>query len=197
MRDYFYSVFPGQLARLSYAQPSQSTDRIYQLAGVSFFGGRDWKGVTTDLAAVPASDLPRFVLALFMVVLTDQALYTYQRDAYETWRRHTAFPKFGWTGFGTHNESPFKILSIPEKEGLVDPNELIAAMPGFVEFLVAETRRIIVEYSLPVNPEAHFDNILRDQAYGFGEGVVVPAFKAVFEKKLGSSPDSQLPGVSR
>jgi hypothetical protein len=186
MQSYFYSSFPNQLVRLSYAQPSEYTGKLYGLAGVPFFGGRDWKNVATDLATIPVADRASFVLALFMVVLTDQALYTYHRDAYEMWRKRTAFPKFAWTGIGVHNENPMKILWIPEREGLVDVKELIAAMPGFVEFLVTQTRRVFVEYGLPVSMEKHFKCIMGDLAYDFDQGIIVPTFKSAFEIKLAS-----------
>lgn len=82
MQDYFYTVFPGQLRQLSYSKSDHITNRVLRLGGVPFFGGPDWENVRTDLDTVPASDRTRFVLALFMIVLTDQALYTYNREAY-------------------------------------------------------------------------------------------------------------------
>jgi len=184
MRDYFYSVFPGQLRQLSYTTPNPIAGKAFDVENVPFFGGADWKNAASDLGTIPASDRVRFVLALFTIVLTDQALYTNSRDDYERWRRQTAFPKFGWTGFGIHNENPFKLLWASEREGLVDADEMIAAMPEYVDFLVAETARVITTYGLAVSPAMHFDGVLQDAAFQFNEGTIVPAFKAAFEKKL-------------
>lgn len=187
MRDYFYSVFPGQLKQLSYSRPNPIAGKAFGVENVPFFGGRDWKNVASDLAGIPPSDRVPFVLSVFMIVLTDQALYTNSPDNYERWRRHTAFPKFGWTGFGIHNENPFKLLWAPERERLVDAEDLIAAMPDFVDFLIAETAQVIAQYSLTVAPATHFDGVLRDPAYQFNEGTVVPAFKAAFANKRGNA----------
>jgi hypothetical protein len=184
LRDYFYSVFPAQLKQLSYSRPSHIAGAALGVENVPFFGGPEWKNVASDLGGIPPSDRARFVLALFTIVLTDQALYTNSCDDHARWRRQTAFPKFGWTGFGIHNENPFKLLWAPEREGLVDAEELIAAMPDSVDFLVEETARVIAAYGLTVSPATHFTDVVHDAAYRFNEGTIVPAFKAAFEKKL-------------
>jgi hypothetical protein len=184
MRDYFYSVFPGQLRQLSYSTLNATVDEAFGLRGTPFFGGTDWKNVGRDLSRVTQEDRVPFVLALFMMVLTDQAIYTYSRDSYEDWKRHTAFPKFGWVGFGPHHENPLKILWVPEKEQLVDPAEVVAAIPNFVEFLVDETKRTISAYGLPMKAQDHFEAILQDKAFAFNVGTIIPAFKSEFAKAL-------------
>lgn len=182
-------MFPGQLGQLTYSTPNRVAGQAFGVENVQLFGGRDWSDVARDLAGIPPSDRMRFVLALFAIVLTDQALYTNSGDDYERWRRQTAFPKFGWTGFGVHHENPFRLLWAPERDGLVDAGELTAAMRGFVDFLFAETAHAISAYGLQLNLEAHFAGILRDPAYQFSEGRALPAFKAQFEKRLRTSAD--------
>lgn len=184
MHDYFYSVFPNQLKTLSYLKPPQYLSEMHHLGGALFFGGSDWENAATDLARVPPEDRPRFVLSLFMIVLTDQALFTHNTNAYDEWRRRTNFPKFGWFGFGVHNENPFKLLSVPEQEGLVDAEEIIAAMPEFVDFFIAESTKMLVDAGLLTEIGLHFESIRSDPAYAFGEGKVVPAFKSAFDAAL-------------
>lgn len=60
-------------------------------------------------------------------------------------------------------------------------------MPGFADFLVSETARVLAGYGLAVSPETHFASILGDRAYAFSEGTVVPAFRAAFEQRLGNA----------
>jgi hypothetical protein len=187
MENYFYSRFPAHLQQLRFSTPNPINGEAFDVTNVPFFGGPDWENAASDLGRIPPSDRGKFVLALFMVVLTDQALFTNSRDSYERWRRFTAFPKFGSTGFGIHNENPLKLLWAPEKAGLVDVEELIASMPGFVEFMISETGRVIAEYGLAVTPAEHFQGIKKDAAYKFNEGKVVAAFKAAFEGKTGGN----------
>lgn len=140
MRDYFYNTFANQLRLLAFCRPSQIVrERIMQDESVVFFGGPDWESVSDDVFRIPEGDRPFFILSLFMVVLTDQCLYTYQRNSYQVWRQKTNFPKFGWTGYGPHNENPLKILWAPEREHAVIIDEILNLIPNFVRFMLEET----------------------------------------------------------
>lgn len=119
---------------------------------VVFFGGEDWKAVSNDLSGIPQEDRPYFILCLLMVVLTDQCLYTYQPDSYASWRKVTSFPKFGWAGFGAHNENPLKILWAPEREKVVNVDEVLKLIPQFVEFMLTETKSYFQDSLSSVNP---------------------------------------------
>jgi len=116
-----------------------------------------------------------------MVVLTDQALYTYFRDSYDGWRGRTNFPKFGWSGFGPHNENPFKILWAPEREGMIDTNEVLRIVPDFVRFFVDEATTYFQQYLPAIDVHAYFDAITHDRGYAFNQGDVVSQVKAEFE----------------
>lgn len=182
MHEYFYARFRTQLARLAFRRPNDVVrENIMRDPAVVFFGGRDWESVAADLATVPEHDRSRFVLCLFMVVLTDQALYTYFRDSYDTWRRETNYPKFGWSGFGPHNENPFKILWAPEREQAVNTNEMLALVPEFTRFFVNETRVYFQQHLPEVEIHGYFGAIRGDRGYCFNEGAVVPHVKAEFE----------------
>ena len=145
-------------------------------------GGQDWKNVSDDLSHIQLKDRSRFILSLFMVVLTDQYLYTYKPSAYQLWREKTNFPKFGWSGFGSHNENPLKILWAPERENVINTDEVLGLMPQFVNFLIEDTN-IYFRKNLPdTDLEDYFQGIKSDSSYLFNDGQVVQCFKSVFEK---------------
>ena len=182
MHEYFYGQFRTQLAGLAFLRPDNVVrEHIMRDPAVVFFGGPDWENVASDLASVPERDRPQFVLCLFMVVLTDQSLYTYVLDSYDPWRRETNYPKFGWSGFGPHNENPFKILWAPEREQVVNTNEMLALAPEFATFFVNETKAYFGQHLPAVKIRGYFDAIRGDRGYAFNEGVVVPSVKAEFE----------------
>ncbi|OGV68000.1 MAG: hypothetical protein A2283_10695 [Lentisphaerae bacterium RIFOXYA12_FULL_48_11] len=107
IKDYFYGQFPEHLQQLEYQRPNDVVrENIMRDSTVVFFGGRDWENVRADLQRIPDIDRPLFILCLLMVVLTDQCLYSYFHDHYSNWRSKTSYPKFGWSGFGPHNENP-------------------------------------------------------------------------------------------
>jgi len=182
MHDYFYGRFPSQLGLLTFRRPNDVVrEHLMRDPAVVFFGGPDWDNVAADLSIVPEQDRSRFVLSLFMAVLTDQALYTYFRDSYDEWRERTNFPKFGWSGFGPHNENPFKILWAPERVSIVDNDELLALVPEFVRFLVEETTTYFRHHLPVVDVRGYFDAIRRDRGYAFNQGAIVPRVKVEFE----------------
>jgi hypothetical protein len=184
---YFYQTFPLQLRLLAVRPPNQVIRQdIMRDPNAVFFGGPDWENAAADLHTIPEQDRCRFILSLFLVVLTDQALYTYFRDSYEKWRKATSYPKFGWAGFGAHNENPFKILWAPERDRLINVDELLAVIPEFASFLVEETRTYFAEHLPEVNVRDYFANIRNDRGYAsFDEGLIVPRFKAEFAARTG------------
>jgi len=182
MHEYFYQTFPSQLARLEFRRPNEVVrESIMRDPAVVFFGGPNWDHVQADMAPIPDDDRSKFILFLFMIVLTDQALYTYNRDSYDAWRAQTKYPKFGWSGFGPHNENPFKILWAPEREQTVDVDQVLAMVPQFVRFLVDETRTFFGQHLPDVNVAAYFAAIRHDAGYAFNQGMFVPAVKAQLE----------------
>lgn len=185
-RDYFYSRFPMHLATLDIRRPSEAVrERIMGQPSAVFFGGPEWRNVPEDLGRIPPPDRPLFPLALFMTTLTDQAIYTHFRDQYATWLSRTQFPKFGWAGFGPHNENPFKLLWAPEREQVVDPHETCELVPEFCRFLIDETTKYFSDHLPAIDGRRFFDAIRADPAYSFHEGIVVPCFKAAFENLVG------------
>jgi len=184
MHNYFYDTFPKHHALLNCSQPNRIERDIMQDSSVVFFGGPDWSNVADDLSKIPYDDRPRFVLSLFMVVLADQCLYTYQRDAYSVWRRMTNYPKFGWSGFGSHNENPLKILWAPEREEAMSARSTIDMMSSFVDFFLTETNKFFTENLPNVNLSDYFNAMRQDAEYAFDEGEIVRCFKNELDSAL-------------
>lgn len=183
MQKYFSTAFPQDLKRIRLERPNRIVAReIMKDEAAVFFGGREWANVSHDLAAVAPDHRLNFVLSVFMITLTDQCLFTHRRDLYPAWRRQTAFPKFGWCGFGAHHENPFQLLWAPEREGLVDVDEAAGRMPAFVDFLIGETRRYFEASSFDLHIHDYVELIRRDAAFSFDVGAIVPCFKQMFDR---------------
>jgi len=179
MREYFYQRFPRQLARIEFHRPNEIVlEQIMRDDSVVFFGGQDWSNASEDLELIPVDDRSKFILSLFMIVLTDQALYTYYRDSYFTWRAQTNYPKFGWSGFGPHNENPLKLLWAPERDELIDVAQTLSLVPEFVSFLIDDTCHFFEKNISRIETTAYFDKISHDAGFTFNQGRIVPAVKA-------------------
>ena len=178
MNYYFHNKFPSQLALLSFTRPSQIVrEYIMKDDAVMFFGGKDWESAKTDLSRIPIDDRPKFVLALFMAVITDQCLYTHFNQTYQAWRAQTHFPKFGWSGFGAHNENPLKILWAPERDEVVSTADVTLIMPEFVSFMKSEVDSYFLNNLQGISSDAFFNAIRTDPAYSYSKGTVIPQFK--------------------
>ena len=179
---YFENEFPSDLQKINFQQPNSVLQGILRTGDTPFFGGEDWMYCRENLSSVPAKNRNYFILSIFMIVLTDQCLFSCHRNVYEQWRERTHFPKFGWVGFGIHNENPFKLLWIPEREKIVDIDDMELVMPEFVDFFKYKICTYLPEIN--VSPNLFFENIRRDPAYQFDEGVVLKTFKSEFEKNV-------------
>jgi hypothetical protein len=179
---YFYQLFPRQLAKLEFTTPNAISLRHVHAddPGIVFFGGMEWGRVARDIATVPAEARAYFVLSVFMAVLTDQCLHNHFPASYSAWRKSTNFPKFGWTGFGSHHENPFKLLWAPEREKCVNVDVVLDLMPGFVAFFFDASNRFFAANIPDVDPMAFFESIMQDRAYVFDEGRLVQSFKGQF-----------------
>ena len=174
--------YTQHLSKVKFLRPSDIVrESIMQDETVVFFGGQDWRNVQADLSPIQEEYKSKFVLSLFMIVLTDQALYTHGREHYDIWRAHTSYPKFGWSGFGPHFENPFKILWAPERDGLIDVEQTITLMENFVSFLIEETNSFFEKKQLTLDTKLYFEKICNDGGYAFNQGEIIPAFKDKLE----------------
>lgn len=190
LREFFVARFPELLELLEYKLPNEVLRGILGDPATVFFGGPEWKSVADDVGRIPEQERVPFVLSLFMIVLTDQALYTYFPGEYGEWRRATNYPKFGWSGFGAHNANPLLILDAPAKTQLLDPDQLISSMEVFARFLVSETRSYFHRTLPTVDVDRYFECIMGDDAYVRSTDPVSSAFKSSLKRAL------QLPKIS-
>lgn len=180
MNDYFCGDFLIRLQGLKYSKLGHtSLPFIVHDPTAYYFGGLNWCNVSEDLAQVPCEERPSFLLCLFLVVLADQWRYSRgSRSRYESWRRKYPIPKFGVMGLGaTINENPFKLLWIPEREGLVDVDAVLPLLPGFMQFVFWKTQ-FRDDESLWRDPLYFIDSIRSNRAYRFNEGRIVQGLKA-------------------
>lgn len=190
VKEYFYGQFPEHLKRLKCKLPNAVVRRVIMHdSSAVFFGGRDWKNVRTDLEGIPERDLPSFILCLLLVVLTDQCLYSHFYEHYSIWRSKTSYPKFGWSGFGVHNENPLHILWAPERANLVRVDDLIFLLPEFTDFLINETCKFIRANLPRVDQGKYFKVMLQDAAFDFSLGRLIPNFKSELTNALTKAVD--------
>lgn len=175
---YFKQTFPNQLRLLSFQRPNRVVNtRIMNDPNVLFFGGREWERVEEDLGNVPESDRLAFVLCLFMITISDQNLYCYFKDAYSVWRKHTQFPKFGWSGFGPHLEDPMKILIVPEDKGLIDAGGNEKLIKEFAEMFYSQADMVADRYGIEVTGREFFEALTNDPDYTLAEGKLVAGMR--------------------
>lgn len=151
---------------------------------VLFFGGRNWENFESDVENIPEEDRQLFILALFMIVISDQNLYRYFKDEYPKWRNRTMFPKFGWSGFGPHIENPMKILTIPEKKGYFKNEEIKKLVTSFIEFCWAEIEEILERYDLKIDRPAFFQSMVNDPEFVNATGGLAEAIRNEISEKL-------------
>jgi hypothetical protein len=193
LAHYFYEQFREHLTRIEHKQPNPQVREIMGDPNALFIGGMDWRNVVADLGKVPAASRAYFVLSLFMTTLTDQVIYTYFRAQYPDWRLGTHFPKFGWSGYGPHNENPFILLWAPEREGVLNPNEVLPILPEFARFYFTATAEYLRKHLPAVAIPDFFWHLTADPEYSFSEGTLAPAFRRSLEAVLrgGGQPFDQ------
>jgi hypothetical protein len=173
IQTYFQNQFPGHLRKMNFNRPNEIVlNEMLQDPNAMFFGGKDWRNIEEDLSSIPESDKPAFVLSLFMIIITDQCIHSHFKDRYPDWHRKTMFPKFGWTGFGYHMENPMKILWIPEKRELINPDAVIALIPSFISFFKKETESYMNQHLPDIETATFFKAILNDADFKFNYGSV-------------------------
>jgi hypothetical protein len=183
--EYFYTRFPVDLQRIKKQEPNPIVrDEIMRDPSAIFFGGPEWENVSTDLQRVPQENRGRFVLSLFMVTLTEQVIYTYHRNQYMMWRAGTGFPKFGWSGYGPHHENPFILLWAPEREGVLQPNEVLPLLPEFVRFYLEATASYFRQHLPAIQMTDFLWGLVSDPGYQFAVGTISPAFRTHFDEAV-------------
>ena len=163
LKKYFYNDFPSQLRKIVAGKKTVGFDEKYV-----FIGGHEWKNFEKDMQKIPVENRPEFLLSLFMIILTDQAVYTYEKDLHRIWRENTMFPNFGHWGFGPHNENPLWILAKADTDDGLSKN-IQTLIPEFTKFLVDETTSYFTQiFGDKIDLPKYFAAILGDNSYQGG-----------------------------
>ena len=186
MNDYFYKIFPVHLSYLIRIEPF-TKEHI-------FVGDVRWQSFEQDIKNIPTENRPEFLLMLFMIIMTDQAVYTYEQNLYPLWHKLTGFPNFGTWGFGLYNENPFWILAKADTDSDLCSHTL-SLIPEFASFLIKKTKEYFNDiFGDKIDISQYFTAILNDNAYKTTStkpesevlrcSKTISAFKQHFEKEL-------------
>lgn len=178
LASYFKQEFPKHLSQLHFRPVKQVLKDLFHDPHLVLFGGRDWVDIEQDLAPIPQAQRAHCVYALLAIVLTDRCMQTHFKAAYPAWRQATAYPKFGWSGFGLHHENPYKLISVAESSGLVEPLALHALLPEFVEFFLELVSTHFARELPTVNVRQLLCHILNDDINRHRQGTVLPLLHA-------------------
>ena len=191
LKNYFYNDFAMHLHNIADKKKPVGFDDKYV-----FIGGSKWENFEKDMQKIPVENQPAFIVSLFMIIFTNQAIYTYERNLHRIWRENTRFPNFGHWGFGPHNENPFWILAKADTDEQLS-QKVQALMPEFTKFLIEKTKSYFVEiFGYSIDLMKYFADILSDNGYKISSSKpeaeelrsskCVAIFKQYFEKELQS-----------
>lgn len=193
LKNYFYNDFPSQLWFITDGIEPEKINNKY-----IFFGGPHWENFENDIKKIPAEDRPAFLVSLFMIIFSDQAVYTYIPNLYHLWQAMTEFPKFGHCGMGPHNENPMQILAKADTDAVLS-QKVQALLPEFAKFLIDETKSYFAYiFGDHIDLAKYFKVIIGDGGYHGGYQIhthkpedeelrnskTVAAFKQCFEAEL-------------
>jgi hypothetical protein len=120
LNKYANTLFIKDLDSLKLQKPSapmlDGNDRADHKT--KFFGGKAWEFCERDIKYIKPENKKYFCICLFTMVCADETMFTYYRTHYNAFRRKIVYPKFGWSGFGFHFESPKYLLTVPVEFGV-------------------------------------------------------------------------------
>lgn len=184
LKRYFSKDFQQDLGTLQLMNVPQVLKDIFHDKDLLCFGGKDWQHVAQDLTPIAEHNRPRFLLSLLAMVLTDQCMQTYFKSSYAQWRAQTNYPKFAWVRFGLYNENPLKLLTVPERAGLLPVAQSLALMPEFVDFYRALMSDYLKKNMPQTTPEMFFKSVFKDSIMQLEGGLVLTAFKQSLREAL-------------
>jgi hypothetical protein len=114
-------------------------------------------------------------MCLFVLVLLDQHVHANFRELHPAFQLRHRVPKFGWSGFGPHDENPFKLLIVPVERKIVSLADLTVLAGEAMAILLHESTELIRGQT--VNSQVFFSR-LRDDP-GFDKYRYDPSCRAV------------------
>lgn len=169
LQEYLKNEFPKDLGKLDSRKPgSMMTDNPDSFRidnNTIYFGGKDWKNIEQDIAYIDPTKREYFFLCLFTITIIDLTMFTYYNDFYIDFRKLTAYPKFGWSGFGPHYENPKKLLNIPEQIGLLNRNKIEMYIEDFIDMFVEMCNSFFANNLPHINSNDFLSKIIHDEDF--------------------------------
>lgn len=167
---------------MNFQKPNDVVMKVAQDPNLLFLGGRNWERITEDLSNIEAEHRPKFILSLFLIVLCDQCVHYHFRESYQEWRELTQFPKFGWSGFGPHNQHPLIVLQATERDNVIEPSDVIRLIPEFVGFLSTEISEFFTTQLPDIAPDTLLEKLHMEiaKAHDYDDSEIVKSFKLNF-----------------
>lgn len=163
--EYYQNQFLTELKRLTLNKPSTVIIQNFESFGVDkstvFFGGREWENCVNDLKVSCHNSY--FALSLFGIVCNDLNMHANFKVHYPKFRSLTQYPKFGWTGFGCHFESPYWLLSKPLELGLVTYEE--STLADFTSYWKKDASIFFAEKMPEIDFDVYFEKLCNDPVF--------------------------------
>jgi hypothetical protein len=144
IKKYLKNQFILDLKTMDFQQPNSiilnNPDSFRIDNNTIYFGGENWSNINKDIKNIEDSNQEFFFLSLFMITVIDLTMFTYYKTSYETFRRLTRYPKFGWVDSRPQYETPKKLLSIPESRGLIEKKDVFKYVDVYIDFRNNNTR---------------------------------------------------------
>jgi len=186
VQEYRKNEFPGDLRKLEFQRPNSvilnNPESFRTDSNTIYFGGRDWENITNDISNIEKNNREYFFLCLFTITIIDLTMFTYYKESYETFRRLTMYPKFGWSGFGPHYENPKKLLLIPENEGLLNRKKIEEYIDDYIDLLIDECNSFFGIKIPEITTKDFISKIVHDNEFQITDKDSNSVFEMVYTK---------------
>lgn len=167
LNQYLVDSFQNDLYNISYNDPNEIIKEFSYDFGIDkdtvFFGKKDWANYTTDIAVVLPENRPYFILALFGITMIDYTFDKYFKDAYSLYRKETAYPKFGWSGYTVYLECPSKLITVPENNTEIPVTFDDEVIQVFTTYLYVFAGKYVSKYLEQVSINEFFSLMINDE----------------------------------
>ena len=165
IEQYFQTTFLSELRRLRFQKPNVLIRSHAESFGIDrntqFFGGQAWGNCEQDLKVSRHKN--HFALSLFAMVCNDVNMHANFKAQYLKFRSLTQYPKFGWTGFGPHFESPECLITKPISLGLVQFNN--ETLQGFTALWKSTASEFFTRQMPEIAPAEFFEKLCADEVF--------------------------------
>jgi hypothetical protein len=186
IKEYLKNQFLLDLRTMDFHQPNSTilnNPNSFRIDNNTiYFGGENWKNINNDIRNIEEKNQEFFFLSLFMITVIDLAMFTYHRTFYDTFRRLTIYPKFGWVGFGPHYETPKKLLNIPESRGLIEKKDVFKYIDVYIDLFFDECNTFFNNNIPEITTQDFIRNIVNDQDFRFAISDENTIFELIYNK---------------